>query len=202
MKQLLFLAFLWMGLPAMATIYDWPALYDVIGVAGDDSLNIRAEPNGSADIIGELAHDASNIEVVAINEAETWGLVNIGEASGWVSLYFMVRQPEQFAGKFPELASCYGTEPFWSLGFESDSLTYRDADGETSIGVDFWKIVSSSRFDRFGFGSEMEEITGIVAARSCSDGMSDRNFGFSVEVILGSGAQSRLLSGCCSLQTN
>ncbi|MFD2813860.1 SH3 domain-containing protein [Paracoccus aerius] len=64
--------------PALATQeYILPTLFDVTGVASDDVLNIRAEPNAKAAIIGTLAPDAFRIEVV--EERQGWARVNTGE---------------------------------------------------------------------------------------------------------------------------
>lgn len=38
-------------------------------------------------------------------------------------------------------------------------------------------------------------LSGIIAARQCSDGMSDREYGLSLDAIFG----EQVLSGCCTL---
>jgi hypothetical protein len=103
-----------LALPGAATQDGWPAIHDVTGVAADDVLNIRERPDASSPIVGQLAPDAT-VEVIRPNERLTWGLVNAGERTGWVSLRYLQRRPGQWDGAFPEIASCFGTEPFWSL---------------------------------------------------------------------------------------
>ena len=73
--------------PALATQDGWPALYDVTGVDSADVLNIRSEPGAAGDVIGALPPDAQNVEVIRDNDGHaTWGLINTGEGTGWVSL--------------------------------------------------------------------------------------------------------------------
>jgi uncharacterized membrane protein len=38
----------------------------------------------------------------------------------------------------------------------------------------------------------------ILQTEACSDGMSDREFGISVQLLLGLGGTARQLSGCCT----
>jgi uncharacterized protein YgiM (DUF1202 family) len=52
MLRLLF-ALLLMGTAATAQS-EYPRLHDVVGVASDDVLNVRAGPGGSHPIVGEL----------------------------------------------------------------------------------------------------------------------------------------------------
>ena len=84
-----------LALPAIATQDGWPALHDVTGVSAGDALNIRERPDASSPIIGGLASDAEGVEVIRPNERLTWGLVNVGERTGWVSLLYLERRPHQ-----------------------------------------------------------------------------------------------------------
>ena len=104
MRRLLVLIAL-CGAPAWATTDAWPALYDVVGVASDDVLNIRAEPSSGSEIIGTLSHDAEGIEVIRPDEGFEWGLVNVGERTGWISLTYAVPQPGQWYGQIPAVAA-------------------------------------------------------------------------------------------------
>ena len=191
-----------LALPVHATQDAWPALHDVIRVAPDDVLNIRAEPSAAADIVGSLAHDATGIEVVRVSDDQRWGLVNTGERSGWVSMNYMERLPGQWDGfPFP-VASCFGTEPFWTLAMGSD-WTMR-----TPEGVD-WRaqatplIGSVDRRDRHGaiaLATDGRPVALVTVAQSCHDGMSDREYGLGVSLMVGAGADMTFYSGCCTLQ--
>lgn len=167
------------------------------GVASDDVLNVRAGPSASADIIGSLAYDATDVEVVDVDEDRQWGLVNIGEQSGWVSLRFIERQP-RWAGSFPEITTCFGTEPFWTLTFDSTGGTLDRLGYDLLSFPSPQRVASENRVDRFTFVSQ--PVLGTLLEEQCSDGMSDRTYGLSIEVLTGSTRELQQLSGCCSIQ--
>ncbi len=195
--------------PAMATQDGWPALYDVSGVAADDVLNLRAGPSVSEDIIGTLSADTTDVEVVRPNDAGTWGLVNSGEGSGWVSLAFMARQGGQWHGQMPNVTQCFGTEPFWSLKQDGATIALSTPSEATRSGLISGRFRSQTRVDRFAFQgsffpSDAGERDVLLSLRTeaCSDGMSDRAYGISVDMFL-SGSDdpeaNGLYSGCCTI---
>lgn len=189
--------------PASATVEVWPALYDVTGVAEDDVLNIRAEPSVSSEIVGELAPDETAVEVIEMSRDGDWGRVNTDEASGWASLAFLTRRPGQWVGEAPRNARCFGTEPFWSLDIGDDGATFETPE---AMPLDFERTArlgSRNRIDRFAQIYE-NELGGIVAAlrnASCSDGMSDRAYGWEVDLLLVVAGEdnAQLFSGCCTI---
>lgn len=198
MIRVLAVLFSTIGSAAMATVDAWPALYDVAGVAADDVLNVRAEPDAGAAIVGTLDPTATDVEVIRVNEAETWGLVNTGELSGWVSMAYMDRQPDQWAGRFPSITSCFGTEPFWDLDAE-ETRTILSFLGEPQVlSASIVPVQPSNRMDRFGFMAGA--MTGIIIEEACNDGMSDREYGLSVELIALVNGRFSHLSGCCTIQ--
>ncbi|MCK0122035.1 hypothetical protein MWU61_15890 [Loktanella sp. F6476L] len=99
--------------PAIAQ--DFPAHFVTDGVAANDTLNIRAMPDGTSDIIGEYGPYTMNIEVIRISNDGKWGLVGLGEQNGWVAMRFLTWSDHQQPYEFPRPMSCFGTEPFWSL---------------------------------------------------------------------------------------
>lgn len=204
-----FLVCLLVASPAFATDDAWPALYDVEGVAPDDVLNIRSAPEMKSAQIGTLPHDANNIEVIAASDAGTWGLVNTGEGSGWVSLAFLARQPGQREGHFPDVRQCFGTEPFWNIKIDPPRATFSSQDAESRDGVISGLHRSRNRRDRFVFtGAFFPDDFGvldlelILRTEGCSDGMSDRAYGISVDLFMSGSTNPnahQLLSGCCSI---
>lgn len=184
--------------PALATQDGWPALYDVTGVASNDVLNIRSEPNAGTGIVGTLSHDATNIEVIAANEEYTWGLVNQGERSGWVALRFLARHPGQFDSLYPEFQSCGGTEPFWSLARSGGTLTLDVAFDDRPAVAELveWETGTLNHRGRYSFATP--SMTGVVAREYCNDGMTDREFGLEINLILR--GEETHLQGCCSLK--
>lgn len=200
MRLLAVLLCLW-ALPATATQDAWPALYDVSGVAENDALNIRQAPDAAAPIIGSLAPDAEGIEVIRPDDHHGWGLVNSGEGRGWVSLRYLARQPGQWAGAMPPVARCGGTEPFWSFDVTGETLSY---DALADSPRDF-RITQSGaaqgRRDSFHLIGEGPQGAAIatLSTRACSDGMSDRAYGLSVDLLLQGNDGWQHQTGCCSL---
>jgi uncharacterized membrane protein len=185
--------------PAVATQDGWPAIYDVTGVAEGDVLNIRERPDASSPVVGRLS-PGMQVEVIRPNDRQTWGLVNEGDRPGWVALGFMTRRPGQWDGAFPEVASCFGTEPFWTLVRDGDGLSFNAPDGTQDSFAIIARAGSENRRDSFHMIAEGVggPAVAMLATEACSDGMSDREFGISVQLLLGLGAVARQLSGCCT----
>ena len=181
----------------------WPALYDVSGVAANDVLNIRAAPSTGAEIVGTLQADAKDIEVLAADSGQGWGMVNTGEGTGWVSLAYLTPGSETDMGAFPAIRSCHGTEPFWSLTLDEEGgVTFSTPEADPQTGAIQSRWTSLNRPDRHGFSARLG-TTGYVALvgqSACGDGMSDRSYGLTIDLLLGgNGTNRRHLSGCCSL---
>ena len=182
--------------PAFATVDAWPALHDVVGVDEGDVLNIRSGPGSGYEIVGTLPHDAEGIEVIRPSDTYTWGLVRSGEGMGWASLTYLVPQGGQWDGKFPEFATCAGTEPFWSLARADGALTLDliDADPVTAR-IDFETGTLNHR-GRHSFRAG--DMVGVLSNQMCTDGMSDLEYGWELNLILLE--QILHLQGCCTLQ--
>ena len=192
-----------LGGSAAAAQDHWPALYDVSGVGADDVLNVRAAPSTGAEIVGTLQADAKDIEVVAADSEKGWGMVNIGEGAGWVSLAYLAPSSNAGAGGFPVIRSCHGTEPFWSLTLDEEGgVTFSTPEADSQTGAIQSRWTSLNRPDRHGFSARLG-TTGYVALvgqSACGDGMSDRSYGLTIDLLLGgNGTNRRHLSGCCSL---
>lgn len=205
---------LWLVLaaPAMATTDAYPALYDVVGVASDDVLNIRSGPGTEYPVIGTLAPDAEGIEVIAPSADVSWAKINVGEETGWVSLTFVVPQPGQLNGSFPKVRHCFGTEPFWSLNYAPPGISLSSLGNPSMDGVISSLFTSKGRRYRFAYtGSFFPTANGdrdihlSVRREICSDGMSDREYGIAVDMLItrptsrGNNDGTGLYSGCCSL---
>ncbi len=192
--------------PAAATQDAWPALFDVVGVAADDVLNVRAEPTAAAQVIGTIAPDATGVEVIAPDPRQTWGQVNMGEGPGWVSLAFLRRKPGQWLGAIPAIRQCFGTEPFWSLSLgDKGAVSFATPEGEPIGGVVSDRVGSESRRDRYALTGMLDGPAeagsfGLhFALASCGDGMSSRVYGIEGDLVIDGAQGPRMLSGCCSL---
>lgn len=178
---------------------DLPAQFRVDGVSADDMLNIRAEPRASADRIGALGPYTTNVEVLSLSEDGRWGRVGMPEGNGWVALRYLVRQDVPEGQVIPRPLSCLGTEPFWSIGLLQRGDEFQRM-GEDRADLE----LVSERPGEDGFQAELSDAAGVtyslvVTRGQCSDGMSDREFGWSVRLYLDSAEGSETLEGCCTL---
>ena len=186
--------------PASATQeYILPTLFDVSGVAPDDVLNIRAEPNARAAIIGTLATDATRIEVA--EERRGWARVNTGEGAGWVSArYLSYRVDVWQPGELPPAFRCLGTEPFWDAKVEGGELVLRSPENQGGDRRAVQAVLDTGVFRDPSRVVVAQDMTLFSHPQICSDGMSDRAFALAVSVILdGAETPSRMLMGCCSI---
>lgn len=201
MKQLILTALL--ALPALPALAE-PIYGRVTGVAPDDTLNVRAAPSADAEDIGDLAHDEMGIEVTGTDESGQWGRIIWNEGNGWIALaYFEPSPPELVPGTtLPAGLMCAGTEPFWSLRlsgagavFSSPEATVPDLSllqstpAAGSPGYPLWMSFSGASVD------------GLMVVRDleCSDGMSDRSYGWTADLALFSETGGLVHTGCCAL---
>lgn len=172
-----------------------PSLHRVVGVAENDALNIRLEPTTNAPVIGRLDGTATGIEVVQRSADGRWGQINHEESAGWVSLrYLSVESPVVWP---PQTLRCYGTEPFWSLDVTDQRAVFDRPGGPAVTHPIDGATRSLNRTDRFGLTGPT--LTATVSGQNCSDGMSDRNFGLSVDLMIRATPQPMQYSGCCTL---
>jgi len=179
-----------------------PNLFKVVNVARDDRLNIRARPNAGAQIIASLAPDTQHIEVIA--RQGNWGQVNLREGSGWVALRFMQVEDASLYEALEFDASCFGTEPFWSLDVDNGTrMHWRPIEGNEQTylaGVLRGISQSPGQYWMAGSAGHHDQIHLLMTRGACNDGMSDRNYGLRAVVTLMSD-DPRGYAGCCSLQT-
>lgn len=171
-----------------------PALFDVTGVAANDVLNLRAEPSASSEKLGELAANATGVEVVDLTFDGKWGRVNAGEIAGWVAMRYLARRPDHPDLWLTPRLVCSGTEPFWSLTIDQGVSARFDpmADQAQSMPAGTLKpgVAVVNRF-MIALGDNLA----IIRQEQCHDGMSDRAYGLEISLVLG----DSLYSGCCSL---
>jgi len=187
---------------------DLPAPHDVVGVAANDQLNIRAEPSASAAILGSFPPGTDGVEVTALSADGRWGRVNLEERSGWVAMRYMVRQPGPGWSDLALPLACFGTEPFWSLNFNpGEGVLNFNRMGEAQLGLWVnWAAPVSGRRGQVGLAIEGPARTGFLTltGQDCSDGMSDRAYGIGVGLFLNGTGSSTVeatgWSGCCSLE--
>ena len=185
--------------PALVTAQMLPASFSVKGVAANDVLNIRAEPSAKSDIIGEIGPYDLNIEVLEVSSDGKWGKIGVPEGNGWVSMAFLdlIEPTDPHLVQRP--LSCFGTEPFWSVSLYARGAEYNSPDtGAVPMAVTHEAVASE------GFLLQLEEgptlnRTFIVSREICSDGMSDRSFGFATRMFTEAPDGNSSLQGCCTL---
>lgn len=187
---------------ALADNPTWPALYDVFDLADDDVLNIRSKPDASAPLIGALDPKATDIEVLGQGPQAIWAKINADESTGWVALRYLSRQLDQTLGQPLKIASCFGTEPFWTLELnEIGNATYSALDEEDQRGHVEKRPSSKNSLNDQAVTIRFGQSTSIamINRTECSDGMSDRTYGLSVQLLHRSNGPQIMLSGCCTL---
>ena len=196
----LWLVLLFIPTLATAQSMDLPALYDVTGVSADDTLNVRAGPAVTAQVLDELGPERDGIEVVGFADDRRWGQINIGEGTGWVSMAYMERQENQNpVPKTPVPLWCYGTEPFWSVEIGQTDVSFTDPGMDEPAlvqPIDYYASVPHSPRGAIVAG----DISGFVSRELCSDGMSDRQYGWRIDFLRSGNGGHFMFSGCCTLQ--
>jgi uncharacterized membrane protein len=187
-----------------------PGFYAVTGVAAGDVLNIRTEADSSAPVVDSLAPGAQPVEVLetVTKGGGEWGRVLAGDGNGWVSMRFLEPvEVKVLAGTdIPEGLSCGGTEPFWGLRITSaGGLVFAPMEGpETAFPIEKATnaIGRNTRFAVLARSGEMSARALLARFESCTDGMSDRDFGWRIDLLLerpGDDAYPQLYEGCCRL---
>ncbi len=191
---------LWI-IASAALARDLPAVFDVTGVASDDVLNIRAAPSATADILRSIPPDAKGVEVLALSQDGKWGMVSTGEGNGWVAMRYLTAQPAPGPDTLPRPMTCMGTEPFWALEHGRGLDLFRvpgEPDQPLVLQSEF--AAPEGYFALSGGSGQTDTQYALTITRQfCSDGMSDRQFGFDARLFISSPAGNRLLHGCCTL---
>ena len=186
--------------PALAQ--DFPALYSVTGVASNDVLNIREAPDANSSTNGALPYNEPHVEVMRLSPDGRWGRVSAEDGGGWVSMRYMAREVNQPI--LPYDMICTGTEPFWAIWL-NDRDHIRAEWAFLDIEMRYPGLWASSptgyRLQTYGFaaGSKSAQISGVIETETCSDGMSEWEYGFSVNLMMSDGAERHMLTGCCEM---
>jgi len=197
----IFLALLVLPNFALSDSHGLPALYDVVGVASDDTLNVRRGPDGSTEVIGSLSPHQQGVEIIAFSGDRRWGRTVFEGENGWVSMRFLELRADSWAANSYPLA-CHGTEPFWSLMLTENSAHYDSiAEGSEDLSVR-WRTGSANNAYgsiAVGMSNATSNRVGLISRQICSDGMSDADFGWSFFLINANPGNPNLLTGCCSM---
>ena len=176
-----------------------PASYLVKGVKADDTLNIRSEPSANAQIVGEIGPYDLNIEVLELTPDRKWGKVGLPEGNGWVSMSFLDLIPPTDPYLVQRPLSCFGTEPFWSISLYVRGAEYNSPEtGAVPLTVTHEAVADQGVLIELEEGPTLNR-TLVVTRETCSDGMSDRVYGFATRMFSEAPDGNAALSGCCTL---
>ena len=177
----------------------FPPTYEVTGVAQDDRLNIRVEPNAQSDVSGSFGPYDLNIEVLRTTDDGKWGLVGAGERNGWTAMRFLSQSPPHDPNTLPRPLTCFGNEPFWSLRILPRGDEYQLlGDTRRDLTLISERIAPNGALAVFGEGPTLSR-TLIVKRGYCGDGMSDREFALQATLYNDTPDGSSVQSGCCTL---
>jgi len=192
-------AVLVLGCPVLAIGQTFPASYAVKGVSANDVLNIRKEPSATAETLGGIGPFALNVEVLGTTPDGKWGQVGLPEGNGWVAMAFLDPTPAADPALVPRPLSCLGTEPFWSVSLYAGTAEYHSPETGAVILTLGHEAVAPKGFLFLLEEGPTRARTLVVTRERCSDGMSDRIFGFSTRMFTESPDGNTLSQGCCTL---
>lgn len=182
---------------AQAEFRQLPIVYEVVGVAENDVLNVRAEPNANAYDLGDLL-PGQQAEVTAFDETGNWARVLWHGEDGWVAARFLqeiTQYGDDFSG-MPVNLSCSGTEPFWYAEITPNNTFSFTEMGNETVTMPILSSVMSRNSLRANYAFETPRFTGFVRRAECSDGMSDATYGWALDLL--ETGEETLWSGCCS----
>lgn len=171
-------------------------------VASHDYLNLRADADARAPIVGRLSPDTHGIEIIAQSvTSRDWLKLRANGLEGWANARFLVYDgPGTGNNPLPVRLHCTGTEPFWRL-----EISYSRADAEGAFeGAKAVLALEPPRASKDRGGAwDMPVARGNITAaegdflriegKTCSDDMSDRRYPFALAMHV----NQRTLSGCC-----
>ena len=211
MKLIYLISALLLATPALSQAdLPLPQLYTVVGVAEDDTLNVRESPSGRAADIGDLKPHET-VEVLTISDDGQWGMVSAGENIGWVSTRFLSRTPNTTGDGgalpygVPLRLSCYGAEPFWTADITSGTsisiMNYSD-NSPTRKTYPMLGMAKPVNMGPYVYGFLSPPLSGVLRREYCDDGMSDTQAGWSIEILKARGNGMSMLVGCCQATLN
>lgn len=172
-------------------------------MASDDVLNVRAGTGASHPIIEALAPNDRHIEIIRLSSNGKWGLIGYPSGSGWASMQYLKRQGGQTGPDLPRPLSCGGNEPFWGITFGPHGNEFTEPGQMPHNLGTLWQGIPDG-MQPVAYGVKMagggDEISAIISRRQCSDGMSEKAYGFSINALLSGTLGNRMLTGCCTLK--
>lgn len=183
-----------------------PQLYVVTGVAANDTLNIRQAPRASAEDIGDLQPGEAT-DVLAFSEDGKWAKVPGNEATGWVAARFLTLVPNATGNGtdlpygMPRHMQCEGAEPFWDADIRAGkSLTITDYsfDNPAPARHAMRGVSKPVNVGPYVYGFAAPPYAGVIRREYCDDGMSEIQYGWSIDLLEIGKDDVYMMSGCCT----
>ncbi len=200
-------------------------VYGVTGVQSGQFLNMRSAAGASNAITGRIPFNGQGIVTTGEEKnvsGTVWAKVYWNGVGGWVSKRYLLADGQTAtkrplavtppkAAVVPPAAStptkpsanklvCSGTEPFWSVEITDTNLIVNMSDGpQYSVPVTFRQTSANNKTIAVigGAAGTNNTQTFMQKVSSCSDGMSDISYPYSVTAVLNN---SKVVSGCCKVQ--
>ena len=199
-------------------------IYNVHKVAANDSLNLRALPGVEGKVLATIPYNSKGVVSTGRSRQlgrSVWLEVHWAGKLGWVNKYYL--KPEvQTASTKPAKNSdkdtktnvkktqdkkkgsavymqCNGNEPFWTIKITEQKMNVHVMDAEKyQVAVDLRKQSANNTSIAVVAGRRGNAFTSafLQKVEICSDGMSDKNYPYSVTALLNG---RRVVSGCCSI---
>ncbi len=192
--------FLLMSSAALAESF--PALYNVVDVASDDTLNIRSKPSSKGQVIGVLAHDADYVQIEALDASGRWAQVSAGEAGmGWVFARYLQIVPGATFPEWPYL-QCSGSEAAWSLRYaEGEGVIYRagyEGPGRHLASGPIATASENTRATAIMASDGTLHVSALIETEQCWSTMIETFTGIEATVFV-TGEAQKMMHGCCRL---
>lgn len=187
---------------------DQPTYYQVVALPADDELAVRAEPAGDAEQIGALAGRAGPIEVLDVVQTGStdWAEVVWQDTNAWIAYRFLDPITPETVGDtaLPVGMICAGAEPFWGVTLisqhEAEFNSPMSPTPET-LAIDYGVGAAARQgAPALIMVADIDAHASLfVTPARCSDGMSDRSYGWSAAYHTSVNGEPILYQGCCWL---
>ena len=176
-----------------------PARYDIVAPR---PVMLRHSPDPGGAPTGQSVQGPAAVEVTALSVDRNWARINLGDGAAWMPKGALRRWPAPRDEGLP--MRCYGTAPFWGLHLASAFFAEIEAPEHPDLPL---QITGAARAEGALPRTRLWTLSGAglratltVRDETCTDGISDRIFGFSATLarMENTGAVALRL-GCCSL---
>lgn len=211
---------------SVASVHAATDVYGVTGVQSGEFLNMRSDAGVSNAVTGRIPSNGQGIVTTGEEKKVSgtlWAKVYWNGVGGWVSKRYLLPEGQTATTPAKPITTrpltvpppkvvvppakpsanklvCSGTEPFWSVEVTDANLIVNMMDGpQYSVPVTFRQTsANNTTIAVIGGASGTNNTQAFMQkVNSCSDGMSDISYPYSVTAVLNN---SKVVSGCCKVQ--